>query len=832
VTDNTRPTIHPLGAGTTLLRQDERSGSANAYSTGSYGGTWSAAYACKGFSASCSTASDLASCVALRTSNGCVWTKTLALQTSACDAKTTQSTCEDTTGCDWHTYSTVSWSNGLVYSSPLTKCRSTSENEAGNDAADHETSDLLQCGHDGTSLSEQYNEMGFEVYDNQDGMTDTSCGGWARVKCEFPTAAMSSVEDDASTKTGTGFADTSGKCYVDNTALYSATATADAGGAQQLAGTTGEDGNGTPSEAAFDADYTVTYMYKDSNGNVAAPVTRRVVVVDTVAPTLELTGDCVIQNSAGAHYNSTAAQGTIAESQLSGTNGLFDHDRIARFFSHRDDCDRKVHTVVTLHTGGCNWAATATGGVVTGNTNCHGTASGAKLGCAGSDDTPNSKCFLGVFQWNGDEDETSAASDTTFTDMMGATKNTFHQEFHEYIAGEYAVQYKTQDASGHFVTACRKIQNVDHTYPIIQILGSDQMTLEATHQGNYIDDGATCSDQVDGVISQNVEVSGDVVNLSKVGTYTITYNCKDSANNAAPAAQRTVVVAQTSCPKCTVHGTDVVHEASFPYSDAGAACSDVIDGDVTTLCFTAAYGTAGTAGGVAPTGTPEDQFAGGADWTGKGYCDEMEGETNTACAGKTLTECTGTATCKWNQYSACDTSAAGSNNLITDTAVASSTNSGAQIGTYYITYRAKNTVGLYNDGANCRGGAIEYVRKVVVKDTLRPVITLKYDSGDGSGSATVAQGDLSPTDSETSDLSLSDTASDKQYPSVTGAYVSKGNFDDSYGGNHEAAHSLMAEESTSSVNGWVIGAIASAVAGLALLGYSTRRTAVATSVPV
>merc|ERR1719213_398291 len=94
------------------------------------------------------------------------------------------------------------------------------------------------------------------------------------------------------------------------------------------------------------------------------------------------------------------------------------------------------------------------------------------------------------------------------------------------------------------------------------------MTLEATHQGNYIDDGATCSDQVDGVISQNVEVSGDVVNLSKVGTYTITYNCKDSANNAAPPATRAVVE----------------HEASFPYTDAGASCSDVIDGAVTTHC--------------------------------------------------------------------------------------------------------------------------------------------------------------------------------------------------------------------------------------------------------
>merc|ERR1711912_128594 len=43
---------------------------------------------------------------------------------------------------------------------------------------------------------------------------------------------------------------------------------------------------------------------------------------------------------------------------------------------------------------------------------------------------------------------------------------------------------------------------------------------------------------------------------------------------------------------------------------------------------------------------------------------------------------------------------------------------------------------------------------------------------------------------------------------------------------------LMAE-STSTVNGWVIGAVASAVSGVALLGYAaTRKTAVATSVPV
>merc|ERR1711968_144338 len=461
-----------------------------------------------------------------------------------------------------------------------------------------------------------------------------------------------------------------------------------------------------------------------------------------------------------------------------GSYGLFDHDRIARFFSHRDDCDRKVHTIVTLHSGGCDW--TNTGGVADGNVNCHGQAKNqdSKLGCSGGDST-NSNCFLGVFEWNGDEQAQSAASDT-FNDLMGTTKNQYHQEFHEYIAGEYAVQYKTMDASGNFVTACRKIENVDHTHPIIQILGSDVMTLEATHQGNYIDDGATCSDQVDGVITQNVEVSGDVVNLSKVGTYTITYNCKDSANNAAPAAQRTVVVAQTSCPKCTMHGGNVVHEASFPYSDAGASCSDVIDGDVTTLCFAAHWeDQTGAKYGVAFDDTDVvNQYDGATTWTDKGYCDA-------ATSGAT-------------------------------------THSGAQIGTYYITYRAKNTVGLYNDGQNCRGGAIEYRRTVTVKDTLRPVITLKYNS------VKVAQGDVGVGQDHAVDTTTDQFDSDtRAYPSDN-TYTSQGNFAD----DSSQHPSLMAEENTSSVNGWVIGAIASAVAGLALLGYSTRRTAVATSVPV
>merc|ERR1719267_204480 len=344
---------------------------------------------------------------------------------------------------------------------------------------------------------------------------------------------------------------------------------------------------------------------------------------------------------------------------------------------------------------------------------------------------------------------------------MGAITN-----FPEYVAGDYSILYTCYDGTGTVsadqttftntnaraaltATACRYIDNVDHTRPIIQILGSDEMTLEASHQGNYVDDGATCSDQVDGVISQNVEVSGDVVNLSKVGTYTITYNCKDSANNAAPPATRTVVVAQTSCPKCTVHGqAEVEHEASFPYTDAGASCSDVIDGAVTTHCSS-------------------DNPA----WTANLGCSDLVDVSITVV--------------------------------------------------YNIVYTAQNTVGLWNNGANCRGGASTYGRKVTVSDTLRPVITLRYKG------TKVAQGTRDTTGNDITDSPVHGSLNTQHTAAGLASNVADTQFPD----NH-ALPTLMAEETTSSVNGWVLGAIASAVAGLALLGYSTRRTAVATSVPV
>merc|ERR1711968_5148 len=552
----------------------------------------------------------------------------------------------------------------------------------------------LECGKNAAGADiDGYVEAGFNVNDNSDGHS-----------CTATTPALKCSTDGEQPTLG-------GTCHISHNI------------------------NQAPDQ--LDASYSVTYNYQDKAGNNAFTVTRPIAVTDTTEPQLDIHGDCTLENSAGANINA----GGNADADHA-TTGLFDKDRIADLFDHRDNCIRSITTTVTIHTGGC------TRTTIEGVAKCGGTASGSKI----------TGDFLAKYTWGGVEGANNRG-----------TKQAGTQVFPEYEAGTYAIQYTTTD-SRHTVTGCRQIENVDHTHPIIQILGSDVMTLEATHQGNYIDDGATCSDQVDGVISQNVEVSGDVVNLSKVGTYTITYNCKDSANNAAPAAQRTVVVAQTSCPRCHVFGQDEInHEASFPYADAGAACSDVIDGTTTTKCYTTNAASADTA---------------------------------VSCEGSTLVDVETT-------------------------------------GTYTIQYRSTNTVGLWNDGTNCRGGPISYYRTVVVMDTLRPVISLKYDNGDtnslvargtkGNNDGNAVGGGQGANGEVTNDIH--DTSSGA-YPSGTmdSLYSAElnGQFVDP--GNH--LPTLMAEESTSSVNGWVVGAIASAVAGLALLGYSTRRTAVATSVPV
>ena len=76
--------------------------------------------------------------------------------------------------------------------------------------------------------------------------------------------------------------------------------------------------------------------------------------------------------------------------------------------------------------------------------------------------------------------------------------------------------------------------------PVITIVGDNPMTM--TVGTMFVDPGATANDPEDGDITSSIIKSGSV-STSTVGTYTITYNVKDSQGLAAPTKTRTVIVA-------------------------------------------------------------------------------------------------------------------------------------------------------------------------------------------------------------------------------------------------------------------------------------------------
>jgi len=183
-------------------------------------------------------------------------------------------------------------------------------------------------------------------------------------------------------------------------------------------------------------------------------------------------------------------------------------------------------------------------------------------------------------------DDVSYDAFAAHTDMdMNQTLHTLHNTlgsdgYRLDKVGTYVLMYQCKDTSSHLSNVkCRTVINEDHTKPIMRMVPCDEVVkVPASTTAPYVDEGSICSDQVDGMMSEKVEVTGDVVNLAVIGTYHITYNCQDSAGNTADSLTRTVVVKDEVCPTCIVGAdtSEVTTEASFPYTDAAVSCYDNI----------------------------------------------------------------------------------------------------------------------------------------------------------------------------------------------------------------------------------------------------------------
>ncbi|GIU05598.1 MULTISPECIES: immunoglobulin-like domain-containing protein [unclassified Shewanella] len=103
--------------------------------------------------------------------------------------------------------------------------------------------------------------------------------------------------------------------------------------------------------------------------------------------------------------------------------------------------------------------------------------------------------------------------------------------------GSYTLTYSASDSAGNSAQIFRVVNVTDQTSPEIALMGEAELRLE--QNSTFTEPGSMVSDNVD---QELVAVVSGSVDLSTVGNYTLTYDAKDAAGNAAQSVQRTIIV--------------------------------------------------------------------------------------------------------------------------------------------------------------------------------------------------------------------------------------------------------------------------------------------------
>jgi len=148
--------------------------------------------------------------------------------------------------------------------------------------------------------------------------------------------------------------------------------------------------------------------------------------------------------------------------------------------------------------------------------------------------------------------------------------------------GMYSLAYDVTDSNGNSAfTVNRTIAVVDTTAPDIRIIGSDIIIVEKGNTYNEL--GATANDNLDGDLTDSIELSGNVL-TQKIGDYQINYIAVDNRGNVNNNVVRLVRVVDTKDPIIElIGGTEIQVEAGKSFLDPGAIVTDYGDGKVPSL---------------------------------------------------------------------------------------------------------------------------------------------------------------------------------------------------------------------------------------------------------
>jgi len=144
--------------------------------------------------------------------------------------------------------------------------------------------------------------------------------------------------------------------------------------------------------------------------------------------------------------------------------------------------------------------------------------------------------------------------------------------------GRYVVYYKTRNVFGIAKSIKRNVIVKDKELPKITLKGDN--TIELGLDEEYIEPGYTAIDNVDGDITDKVEISNNI-DIKNYGEYKVIYKVTDS-NNLTIEKIRKVIVKDKKYPTITLKGNSIVDVLlGEEYIEEGFIAKDNIDGDIT-----------------------------------------------------------------------------------------------------------------------------------------------------------------------------------------------------------------------------------------------------------
>jgi len=130
------------------------------------------------------------------------------------------------------------------------------------------------------------------------------------------------------------------------------------------------------------------------------------------------------------------------------------------------------------------------------------------------------------------------------------------RDFDDSVVGTYTRTYSCTDKSGNTGDVTRTFKVIDSDAPTVHLVGLSEITVEASRQDVYADQGARCEDFHHNSLVP--AMGGDKVNLKVTGDYVVSYTCKDPKGEhsaeSATTEYRTVRVRDTTCPQVTLKG--------------------------------------------------------------------------------------------------------------------------------------------------------------------------------------------------------------------------------------------------------------------------------------